>query len=125
MANDCDDAGGFDGLAVKLASYLGVDVMSPDAIICRQNIVYNGWEFNFISYQNQLLRSIQMYHIETDMEQAIGRSRLLRTDEKVFLFSNFPCRQAEVIQMDYLANKKQPDASANASDIDENNLTLI
>lgn len=102
-----------------LACYLGVDVMSPDARICRQNIVYNGWEFNFMSYENSLLRSIQMYHIETEMEQAIGRSRLLRTDGKVFLFSNFPCGQAKIIQTHYLEDKKQSDASANASDVDE------
>lgn len=99
-----------------VACYLGVDVSKKEAQIRRQGIEYNGWRYNFMTYKDDLLREIQLYHIETEMEQAVGRSRLLRTDGAVFLFSNFPCSQAELITADYLEEKNESDAQANASD---------
>ena len=45
--------------------------------------------------------------IGSEMEQCIGRSRLLRENAVVYVFSNFPCVQAEIIQTDYLENEKK------------------
>jgi hypothetical protein len=39
--------------------------------------------------------------IESDLEQAVGRARLLRYDCTVNLFSNFPLRQAVMRESDY------------------------
>ena len=60
-----------------------------------------------MSYEDKLLRNIQLYFISTELEQAIGRSRLLRTNSTLYLFSNFPCQQAKLSKIDYL-KKEMP-----------------
>lgn len=47
------------------------------------------------------MRELQFYFLKKELEQCIGRARLLRYDCTVRLFSNFPCEQAELIQGDY------------------------
>lgn len=39
--------------------------------------------------------------IEAEIEQAIGRARILRKDCTVYIFSNYPCQQAELKQDAY------------------------
>lgn len=66
-----------------------------------------------MTYTDKNLREIQLYMIGSEMEQCIGRSRLLRENAVVYVFSNFPCVQAEIIQTDYLEDvktKKRTDA---------------
>lgn len=41
--------------------------------------------------------------IESELEQCIGRARLLRQDCMVYVFSAFPCEQAEISERDYLS----------------------
>ena len=55
-----------------------------------------------MSYEDKLLCNIQFYLISTELEQAIGRSRLLRTNSTIYLYSNFPCPQAKLSKIDYL-----------------------
>jgi hypothetical protein len=43
---------------------------------------------------NWVLRDIQFYMIESELEQAVGRARLINNDCTVNLFSNFPIGQA-------------------------------
>lgn len=57
-----------------------------------QKIVYNGFRFKFNCYENELLRNIQLSLIESDLVQAVGRARTLRSDAIVHLYSNFPLR---------------------------------
>ena len=57
-----------------------------------QKVEYNGFKFKFNCYKDELLRSIQLSLIESDLIQAIGRSRTLRTSATVQLYSNFPLR---------------------------------
>ena len=57
-----------------------------------------------MSYKNEILQQIQFYLISSELEQAVGRSRLLRTNSTVFVFSNFPCEQADFCEFDYLKN---------------------
>jgi len=64
-------------------------------------VVHNGFRFRFTTYGDALLRTIQFYIIESDLEQAVGRARLLREKCKVYLFSNFPLRQALIKGLDY------------------------
>lgn len=59
------------------------------------NAKRNGFEFYFNTYEEcSLLREIQFYFIESELVQAIGRARVLRTDATVHVFSNYPVRGA-------------------------------
>lgn len=60
------------------------------------------YSFQMMTFENKLMQELQFYFLESELEQAIGRARLLRFDCTVFLFSNYPCRQAEIVQDDYL-----------------------
>jgi hypothetical protein len=61
---------------------------------------YNGYKFRFTTYDNEELRNIQFWMIESELEQAVGRARLLRCDCTVNLYSNFPIRQAVMCKME-------------------------
>jgi hypothetical protein len=67
--------------------------------LCR--VLHNGYIFNFTTYDddNELLRKFQFWMIESELEQAVGRARLLRCDCTVNLYSNFPIRQAVMCEM--------------------------
>lgn len=85
-----------------IGCYLDIDMNGDSTKMRRQQIQYKGYEFNMMTYGDQKLREIQLYMISSELEQCIGRSRLLREDATVYLFSDFPCEQAELIQEDYL-----------------------
>lgn len=74
------------------AKVLGIDFKTTDTTMSYQKIEYNGFRFKFNCYDNEELRSIQLSLIESDLIQAVGRARTLRTDAKVELYSNFPLR---------------------------------
>lgn len=81
------------------AFMLGFDVantLNPCSIVTS-----NGYRFRFASFDDEILRTIQFYIIETDLEQAVGRARLLRCNATVNLFSNFPLRQAILMESEY------------------------
>lgn len=67
---------------------------------------YHGYSFPIMTFQDLDMRNIQFYFLDSELEQAIGRARLLRYSCKVYLFSNFPCKQAEIIQDNYM---KEPE----------------
>lgn len=86
-----------------VAHYLGVDVnRKADFRPHRKRIEYNGYSFLHTTYENGLLREIQVYSIGSELEQAVGRARLLREECTVILFSSFPCEQAHIYEEDYL-----------------------
>ena len=64
-------------------------------------VEHNGWRFRFNTYEDEVLRAIQFYMIESQSEQAVGRARLLRCDCTVYLLSNLPLRQANMKVLDY------------------------
>lgn len=80
----------------KLFSYslgFGIDTkLKPNTIV-----THNGYRFRFNTYDDKTLRDIQFYMIESELEQAVGRARLLRCECTVNLFSNFPLRQATIM----------------------------
>lgn len=65
-----------------------------------QEVSYNNFRFWFTTYKNELLRSIQFWLIESELEQTVGRARLLRKDCTVWLFSDFPLGQSELVGSD-------------------------
>jgi hypothetical protein len=86
----------------KLFAYsIGIEfdldaAMNPNAIVER-----NGYRFRFATYEDKALQDIQFYMIESELEQAVGRARLLRCDCTVNLYSNFPLRQASLKKSEY------------------------
>lgn len=55
---------------------------------------YNGYDFHINSFDNERLQMIQLWMLESLLEQAIGRARLLRYDCTVKVFARFPIDQA-------------------------------
>ena len=79
---------------VMYAKALGLKVKPNDMIMSYQMIQYGGFKFKFMTYDNLELRNIQLGLIESELIQAIGRARTLRTDATVHLYSTLPLRQA-------------------------------
>ena len=62
----------------------------------------NGYSFPIMTYSDANMQNLQLFYIESELEQAIGRARLLRYGCTVQVFSNYPCRQARLEQEPYL-----------------------
>ena len=75
-----------------MAKALGIDFKTTDTTMSNKKIEYNGFKFMMNCYDNEHLRGIQLSLIESDLIQAVGRARTLRTDAKVEVYSNFPLR---------------------------------
>lgn len=90
--------------AYKLvACYLGSNMnREADKAPKIRRVEYRDASFLITTYEDPLLREIQLSAIESEMEQCIGRTRLLRNDCSVYVFSCFPCEQAQIIMGDYL-----------------------
>jgi hypothetical protein len=74
------------------AKVLGVDYKTTDTTMSHQKIEYNGFRFKFNCFDHEELREIQLSFIESDLIQAVGRARTLRTSAHVDLYSSFPLR---------------------------------
>lgn len=82
----------------KLFAYtIDCEFDTEETIKPNLTVEHNGWRFRFSSFEDETLRAIQFYIIESQLEQAVGRARLLRCDCTVNLFSNFPLSQAIMI----------------------------
>lgn len=81
----------------KLAAFtMGLD-FDEDEEVGPQVVTHNGYRFRFTTFQNKDLQHLQFWMIESELEQAAGRARLLRNTCNVHLFSNFPLRQANMV----------------------------
>lgn len=81
----------------KLAAFsMGLD-FDEDEEVEPQVVTHNGYRFRFTTFHNEDLRHLQFWMIESELEQAVGRARLLRNPCNVHLFSNFPLRQAKMV----------------------------
>lgn len=86
-----------------IAAYLGADVNNKeDKTPKYRNVEFNNAKFRITTYKDELLREVQLTAIQSEMEQCVGRARLLRNNCKVYLFSGFPCEQAEFHMENYL-----------------------
>lgn len=86
-----------------IACYLGTDVnQEGDKRPSLRRVRYKGNSFLVTTYRDRVLREVQLYSIESELEQCVGRARLLRQDCSVYVFSCFPCEQARVHIRDYL-----------------------
>lgn len=73
-----------------------------DGKITNHRIKRNNYSFPIMTFSNTDMQNLQLFFIESELEQAIGRSRVLREDCTVYVFSNYPCQQAELIEKPYL-----------------------
>lgn len=71
-------------------------------VLCKRRVERNGYSFVIMTYANLDRQNLQLFFIESELEQAIGRARVLRCDCKVYVFSNFPCEQAELREEEFL-----------------------
>ena len=55
---------------------------------------YNGYDFRIKTFQSDILRKIHLWMLESHLEQAVGRARLLRYPCTVKVFARFPVAQA-------------------------------
>lgn len=70
--------------------------------ITNHRVECNNYEFRIMTFADKSMRNLQLFLIETELEQAIGRARVLREDCTVYVFSNYPCKQAELNTEPYL-----------------------
>ena len=80
---------------VLASAALGFEI--GDTKMQNQWIEYNGYSSEYYAFDDEELRAVQFWMIESELEQAVGRARLLWHDCTVYLFSNFPVQQAEMI----------------------------
>lgn len=86
-----------------IACYLGANVNNKrDDKPRPRRVEYKGYSFYITSYSDDMLREVQLYAFESELEQCIGRARLLRNDCTVYVLSAFPCEQAELHTENYL-----------------------
>ncbi len=75
-----------------IAKVLGTNFKTSETTMTFVKIDYNGFRFKFKCFDNEELRNIQLALIESDLIQAVGRARTLRTSAHVDLYSNFPLK---------------------------------
>ena len=79
----------------------------------------NGFSYTMMTYKDKDMQNLQLYFIESELEQAIGRARLLRYDCTVYLYSNYPCQQAELHDEPYLELKPVEDENDRGEEVKE------
>lgn len=84
-----------------------------------------GFSYTMMTYGDEEMRNLQLFFIESELEQAVGRARLLREDCTVYVFSNYPCQQAELVQNSYLEMKTEEDTENAEEDAVKNEDEVI
>jgi len=83
-----------------LSSILGYNVQLSGSSMNYLPVTKGIYKFYFQTYgNNDFLRELQFYIIESALLQTIGRARTLRTNAKVLLLSNYPVPGAELISL--------------------------
>jgi hypothetical protein len=77
------------------AAVLGKSYEEHELTMKYQYAEYHGFRFKFNCFDDSILREIQLSLIESDLIQAVGRARTLRTNATVELYSNFPLTQSD------------------------------
>jgi len=69
---------------------VGYKPIGRDNNMFNQTVEWNGFRFKFFTFENEILRDIQFSLIESELLQAAGRNRTLRTTAKTNIFSSLP-----------------------------------
>ena len=57
-----------------------------------------GYSFSLNTFKNKTLQKIQIWMLSSQLEQAVGRARLLRNNCTVTVYAGFPVEQAEFVR---------------------------
>lgn len=88
-----------------IGAFLGASVNTRvDRVPVRRRVAYGNYSFVIPTYKDLILREVQLYRIQTDLEQSVGRARLLRNPATVLVLSAFPVAQAKIHTDHYLEN---------------------
>ncbi len=98
---------------------------STSGSLHKYRVERKGFSYTMMTYGDEEMRNLQLFFIESELEQAIGRARLLREDCTVYVFSNYPCQQAELIQDSYLEVNSEEDTEQAEDDITKNEDEII
>ena len=60
-------------------------------------IVINNFKFTYLTYTNPILQAIDLNYTSSQLEQAVGRSRLINNDCNVNVFSHYPVKQTNIV----------------------------
>ena len=86
-----------DFLYKLIAFTLGYD-FDEDEEMTPQVIYRNGYRVRLNTYKDEDLRKVHLWMMDSELDQAAGRARLLRHDCTVHLFSRYPMKQAEIVK---------------------------
>lgn len=82
-----------------LAACLNCDMKAVNEASLNHCLVENDDNsYYFFTYTDEFLRNIQIYFISSELEQSVGRARLLNNDCTVYVYSSCPVKQAEFIK---------------------------
>ena len=71
----------------------GLDIRkSPNMTVHR--IEHGGYSFSLNTFKDETLQMIQTWILSSQLEQAVGRARLLRNNCTVTVYAGFPVEQA-------------------------------
>jgi hypothetical protein len=74
-----------------IAAAMGLDYLTADHVNTTTLVINrNGYRFKLNTFEDPNLQAIQCALIESNLIQAIGRSRILRNDCTVYLYSGYP-----------------------------------
>ena len=80
-------------IAVALGKKLGLDTTME---LQYQQVSRGDYDFSAVAFDDELLQEIQFALIENDLEQAVGRARLVSHNCRVDLFTNIPLQQCKL-----------------------------
>lgn len=66
--------------------------------LAQRKLTRNGFSFHIMTFKDEFLQKIQTYFIESELEQAVGRARLLDNDCTVYVYSRYPVRQCVLVE---------------------------
>lgn len=76
-----------------MALALGEKILTKDLLPSVKTVTYNNCNFSLNTFANDLMTRIQLDLINQELVQAVGRSRTLRENCTVNLYSGFPLRE--------------------------------
>lgn len=93
-----------------IGKVLGANVDKFNREFGMQTVSRNGFRYSFNTFKNRDLREIQLSLIEGELLQAAGRSRVIREEAEVAIYSNLPLRITDrfepAIQHDFQASSE-------------------
>ena len=83
-----------------IAHTMGIS-FDEDAEMKEKMHTHNGYMFWINTYEDVALKSIHFWMMESDLEQAVGRARLLWHDCTVHVCSRFPLSQMQLAELNF------------------------